>query len=119
MTLVFTNRLCSHHRTRATTTLTLLPNLTCDAFERGPIFRATDDFNMKYQIKAQCYVNTQRFGSPIYQRMAEYYGPQYDIQFGYNHQGYGAVTNNVQGLGNKCHYLHDHPLYTYLKYCMN
>ena len=42
--------------------------------------------------------------------MAEYYGPQYDIQFGYNHQGYGVVTNDAQGLGNGL---------AYTTYCMN
>lgn len=63
------------------------------------MLRQTDNFHLKYQIKAQCYVNMQRFGSPTYQRMAEYYGPQYDIQYGFNNQGYGVITDNSQGIG--------------------
>jgi hypothetical protein len=33
----------------------------------------------------------QRFGSVVYQRFADYHGPQFDIQTGYQHQGYGST----------------------------
>jgi len=65
-----------------------------DALGRGPNFRACDQFNLKYQLTAKCYINTQRFGSPRYLRLSEYLGPQFDIQFGYNHQGYGKLFPN-------------------------
>ena len=66
-----------------------------DILNRGPNFRATDDFHLRYQSKAQCFRNTQRYGSPLYQRISAYYGPQYDIQFGFNHQGYGKINKNT------------------------
>ncbi|CAM9682036.1 unnamed protein product, partial [Discosporangium mesarthrocarpum] len=39
--------------------------------------------------EAKCYRNIQHFGSKVYQRMRDYHGPQYDIQTGLWHQGYG------------------------------
>lgn len=65
-----------------------------DVLGRGPNFRATGTASLKFQLEAKCYRNTQRFGSPLYQRIADYHGPQYDIQFGVNHQGYGKVFDN-------------------------
>ena len=63
-----------------------------DVLGRGPNFRATDQFHLKYQTTAKCYRNTQRYGSPLYQRMTEYYGPMYDIQNnGSHHQGYSLL----------------------------
>ena len=61
-----------------------------DVLGRGARFRASDQESLKYQSHAKCYRNTQRYGSMLYQRMADYYGPQYDIQVGHPHQGYGA-----------------------------
>jgi hypothetical protein len=46
---------------------------------------------LKFQVKAQCYISSLPYGTPLYQRITEYYGPQYDIQFGFNHQGYGLL----------------------------
>ncbi|KAJ1420578.1 hypothetical protein B484DRAFT_399833, partial [Ochromonadaceae sp. CCMP2298] len=65
-----------------------------DVLGRGPNFRDTDNFHLKYQSVAKCYVNAQQYGSPTYQRVADFYGPQYDIQYGYNHQGYSLVHDN-------------------------
>ena len=63
-----------------------------DILGRGPNFRSVNsEFELKFQSTVRCYVNYQRFGSPIFQRIADYYGPQYDIQFGYDHQGYAAL----------------------------
>lgn len=64
-----------------------------DVLGRGPHFRATDEDNIKYQSTAKCYKNTQRYGSTVYQRFADYYGPQFDIQMGYGYQGYGNGSN--------------------------
>ena len=68
-----------------------------DQLGRGAYFRATDSSNTKYQIVAKCYYNKQRLGSFVYQRMADYYGPQYDIQFGFNSQGYANPNGNYYG----------------------
>jgi len=67
-----------------------------DVLGRGPYFRSTDALHLKYQRTAKCYRNTQRFGSPAYQRMAEYLGPQYEIQNleGLNYQGYSKVYSS-------------------------
>lgn len=65
-----------------------------DILGRGPHFRPTDQFHLKYQKTAKCYINSQRYGSPLYQRMADYYGPQYDIQYGFSHQGYSLLFPN-------------------------
>ena len=68
-----------------------------DALGRGPNFRATDPSSVRYQATAKCYYNPQQFGSALYQRMADYFGPQYDIQFGTDHQGY-ALINETTGV---------------------
>jgi hypothetical protein len=71
-----------------------------DVLGRGPYLRPTDKYNLKYQNVegiAKCYVNYQRYGTPVYRRLAEYHGPQYDIQFGYSHQGYGLFFANGTG----------------------
>ena len=66
-----------------------------DILGRGPHFRASDQSSLKYQSTAKCYKNSHPHGSLVYQRMADYYGPQYDIQTGHPHQGYGiALLNN-------------------------
>ncbi|CAM9134493.1 unnamed protein product, partial [Chrysoparadoxa australica] len=71
-----------------------------DKLGRGPHFRSTDQDNVLYQETAGCYRNTQRFGSKVYQRMRDYYGPQYDIQHGESHQGYGH-DDDYQGFWGK------------------
>lgn len=54
-----------------------------DILGRGPHFRPSDEHSLKYQQVAKCYKNSQPLGSHVYQRMASYYGPQFDIQTGY------------------------------------
>eukprot|EP00804_Cyclotella_cryptica_P031375 CCRYP_012196-RE/>CCRYP_012196-RE protein AED:0.02 eAED:0.02 QI:303/0.85/0.87/1/0.71/0.62/8/63/3730 len=63
-----------------------------DVLGRGPHFRSSDQQSLRYQHEAKCYKNSQPHGSLLYQRMADYYGPQFDIQTGYPHQGYGAAA---------------------------
>ena len=76
-----------------------------DVLGRGPHFRATDDGNTRWHRftysalgvlrVAKCYRNRQRFGSPTYQRISEYYGPQFDIQnWGQNSQGYSKIDGS-------------------------
>jgi len=67
-----------------------------DILGRGPHFRPSDQNSLKYQSVAKCYKNSQPQGSLVYMRMAEYYGPQYDIQTGFPHQGYGTSFLNNQ-----------------------
>ena len=67
-----------------------------DILGRGPHFRPSDKKSLKYQREAKCYRNSQPDGSLIYMRMADYYGPQYDIQTGFPHQGYGIQNINNQ-----------------------
>jgi len=38
----------------------------------------------------------RRFGTILYQRFADYYGPHYDIQTGFSHQQYGSSTKETQ-----------------------
>jgi len=71
-----------------------------DVLGRGPHFRATDQANLKYQPTAKCYRNMQRYGSLVYDRFSQYYGPQYDIQMGTFHQGYGSI-NDYEGFFGK------------------
>lgn len=68
-----------------------------DVLGRGPHFRPSDQRHVKYQNEAKCYRNSQPNGSLLYKRMADYYGPQFDIQTGYSHQGYGtsALSNQI------------------------
>jgi hypothetical protein len=68
-----------------------------DVLGRGPYFRSTEQSDLKYQKQAQCYINKQRYGSVNYQRMADFYGPNYDIQFGENNQGYSDPGGKVPG----------------------
>jgi len=73
-----------------------------DVLGRGPYFRSTDDINVKYEAlkTGKCYQNFKRFGSTLYQRFVDYFGPQYDIQKGYPNQGYGdGVYHNYFGRG--------------------
>lgn len=65
-----------------------------DILGRGPNFRTCDSSSTKFQTTAKCYQNTNPLGSPVYQRMADYYGPMYDIQFGIDYQGYGLYRPN-------------------------
>lgn len=65
-----------------------------DVLGRGPHFRATDQLHLKFQKTAKCYTNTQRYGSAVFQRISDYFGPQYDIQFGRDHQGYARLYPN-------------------------
>ncbi|KAL7542925.1 hypothetical protein ACHAXR_012222, partial [Thalassiosira sp. AJA248-18] len=67
-----------------------------DILGRGPHFRHSDQSSLKYQSVAKCYKNSQPRGSLVYMRMAEYHGPQYDIQTGRPHQGYGIDLLNNQ-----------------------
>jgi hypothetical protein len=70
-----------------------------DVLGRGAHFRSSSPNSLLYQPTAKCYKNTQRYGSILYQRVSDYYGPQYDIQTGFSHQGYGdkATYNQVYG----------------------
>ncbi|GMH75263.1 hypothetical protein TL16_g06701 [Triparma laevis f. inornata] len=67
-----------------------------DVLGRGAHFRSSSSYSLLYQQKtglpAKCYRNNMRFGSILYQRISDYYGPQYDIQTGYSHQGYGSAS---------------------------
>jgi hypothetical protein len=63
-----------------------------DVLGRGAHFRSSMQWSLLYQSEAKCYYNKQRYGSYIYQRMVDYFGPQFDIQTGYFHQGYGTDT---------------------------
>eukprot|EP00984_Skeletonema_dohrnii_P037610 scaffold39855_cov161-Skeletonema_dohrnii-CCMP3373.AAC.4 len=67
-----------------------------DILGRGPHFRPSDTHSLKYQSVAKCYKNSQPLGSYVYQRMASYYGPQFDIQTGFPHQGYGSSLLKTQ-----------------------
>ena len=71
-----------------------------DILGRGSHFRSADQDSLKYDGIAKCYRNSQQSGSLVYERMADYHGPQYDIQGGYPHQGYGTalVVNKVFGV---------------------
>ncbi len=62
-----------------------------DILGRGAHIRITDKVSTKYRLGAKCYMNSSPKGSVVYERMATYYGPQYDIQTGSPHQGYGSV----------------------------
>lgn len=42
-----------------------------DVFQRGPYFIEQNDT----AVNASCYVNKQRYGSTLYQRLRDYYGP--------------------------------------------
>ena len=71
-----------------------------DVLGRGAVFRSSDGESLRYQETAKCYRNRQQFGSVLYQRMADYYGPQFDIQTGRSHQSYGTdVYDDYFGRG--------------------
>jgi hypothetical protein len=63
-----------------------------DILGRGPHLRVTDGISTKYSENAKCYRNLRRYGSIVYERMAQYHGPQYDIQNRHPHQGYGVES---------------------------
>lgn len=65
-----------------------------DILGRGPHFRATDQASVKYSTTAKCYYNPQPYGSYVYQRLTDFFGPQYDIQFGHGYQGYAKFYDN-------------------------
>ena len=67
-----------------------------DIIGRGPHFRQADPTSLRYQSEAKCYRNLHPHGSLVYQRMADYHGPQYDIQTGFPHQGYGSFLLQSQ-----------------------
>ena len=60
-----------------------------DILGRGSHFRSCDDNSIKYGKPAKCYRNIRPHGSIIYQRLAAFHGPQFDIHSGYPHQGHG------------------------------
>lgn len=69
-----------------------------DLLGRGAHFRPTNNDNRKYQLdNAKCYYNGQRYGTTLYQRFADYYGPAYDIQTGLPHQGYSPDDETYSG----------------------
>lgn len=61
-----------------------------DILGRGAHFRVTEDQTTIYGVVAKCYQNSQREGSLIFQRYAQFLGPQFDIQTGFPHQNYGS-----------------------------
>jgi hypothetical protein len=65
-----------------------------DILGRGSHFRSSDISSVKFASTARCYRNLNRFGSPVYQRFTEYYGPMYEIQTGVDYQGYGKFFPN-------------------------
>lgn len=69
-----------------------------DVLGRGPNFRATNAASLKFNgnssIFAKCYYNAQPYGSYLYQRLTDFLGPQYDIQYGKDHQGYARLYPN-------------------------
>ena len=71
-----------------------------DILGRGAHFRPSDESSLKYSSTAKCYYNLQPKGSILYQRMVAYYGPAFDIQTGYPHQGYGQakLLNKMYGV---------------------
>jgi hypothetical protein len=73
-----------------------------DVLGRGAHLRTSTKESLRYATKPRCYYNAQRFGSTVYQRMRDFHGPQYDIQTGFNHQGYGEATyHGMFGKGSK------------------
>ena len=67
-----------------------------DILGRGAHIRITDEISVKYGNKAKCYRNTNPKGSLIFEQMSIFYGPQFDIQSGYPHQGYGSIDPPTQ-----------------------
>jgi len=67
-----------------------------DVLGRGAHLRSSNDDNLKYQETAKCYRNQGRFGSILYQRFGDFYGPQYDIQTGITHQQYGKSSDETK-----------------------
>ena len=65
-----------------------------DILGRGAHFRPTDNISLKYSTTAKCFKNLNPKGSPLFQRFADYHGPQSDIQTGFPHQGYGTNQRN-------------------------
>ena len=65
-----------------------------DVLGRGPNFRATDQLHLKYQSTAKCYMNNQKYGSSVYQRISNYHGPMYDIQYGHDSNGFSKIFPN-------------------------
>lgn len=46
-----------------------------DILGRGAYFRACDSASVKFQTTARCYMNKNPFGTAVYQRVVNYYGP--------------------------------------------
>lgn len=61
-----------------------------DILGRGAHIRITDETSIKYGNGAKCYRNMQAKGSLVFEQFAVFYGPQFDIQTGFPHQGYGS-----------------------------
>ncbi len=59
-----------------------------DILGRGAHIRITDEISTKYGNGAKCYRNKQARGSLVFEQFAAFYGPQFDLQTGYPHQGY-------------------------------
>jgi hypothetical protein len=68
-----------------------------DALGRGAHLRPTGVDSTIYGSPAQCYRNLRPYGSKVYQRVRDYYGPLYDIQTGTVHQGYGSADEDYAG----------------------
>ena len=60
-----------------------------DILGRGSHFRSCDDNSIKYSKPAKCYRNVRPYGSIVYQRLASFHGPQFDIHNSYPYQGHG------------------------------
>lgn len=60
-----------------------------DILGRGAHFRSSNDESLKYSETAKCFRNNNQYGTALYRRLADYFGPQFDIQTGNPHQGYG------------------------------
>ena len=63
-----------------------------DILGRGAHLRQCDQESLKYSTYAKCFHNSSPLGTTLYRRMVDYYGPQYDIETGYHHQGYGNIN---------------------------
>lgn len=77
-----------------------------DVLGRGVNFRPSKDAYLKYNkyppgsttaVRGACYRNTQRYGSTLYQRLKDFYGPTFDRTTGTPNQGYGNDTETYLG----------------------
>lgn len=77
-----------------------------DVLGRGVNFRPSADAYLKYNMyppgsatvtTGGCYRNTRRYGSTLYMRMKDFYGPSFDRITGTPHQGYGTDAETYFG----------------------